>query len=112
MAKRRGGPKGQDVTGSDIGDKLHGGKHFFGKGTEPEVTGHGEVFGQRPGPDGRVYWYFHQLPADDDKRKKIDELMQKRVEKIEDAKTKSFENLKQYYLRRAAFIEQYKSMLK
>jgi hypothetical protein len=111
-AKRIGGSTGQQVTSSSAGDLLHGGKHFLGKGTSPTTTGKGEVLGQRAGPGKPVYWYFNQLPQDEDKREKVNELMRKKADAIMDAKSKSYENLKQFYLSRAAFIEMYQDQLK
>ncbi|HMG73174.1 MAG TPA: hypothetical protein VK582_06690 [Pyrinomonadaceae bacterium] len=111
-AKRLGGPTGQNVTGSSVGDILHGGKHFFGKGTSPTTTGNGEVLGQRSGPGKPVYWYFNQLPDDPDKRDEIDEAMRKKADAIMDAKRKNYEKLKQFYQKRAAFIAKYQSDLK
>jgi hypothetical protein len=111
-AKRLDGPTGQNVIGSSLLDLLHGGKHFFGKGTEPVITGKGEVLGFREGPDKPVHWFISSLPDDEKKRDAADKLMRKKADKILDEKRKKYERLKEFYLRRAEFIEKYKSYLK
>lgn len=111
-AKRLGGPTGQNVIGSSLLDLLHGGKHFFGKGTEPVVTGKGEVLGFRAGPDKPVHWFISSLPDDEKKRDAADKLMRKKADKILAEKREKYERLKEFYLRRAEFIGKYKSYLK
>ena len=110
--KRRGGPTGQHVTSFSLRDLFHGGRRFFDKGTKPVITGKGEVLGHRSGPGKHVAWDFNKLPDDPDKRGKIDATMRETADKIMAAKRKSYENLKQYYLMRAAFIAKYRAYLK
>jgi hypothetical protein len=112
LAKRRGGPKGENVVGSTLLEWLHGGKHFFDTDTEAETVGEGQVMGVRKAPGKPIAWYFSSLPADAEKRDKIDETMKTKADTLIKEKRNHHETLKAYYVARAAFIDKYKGLLK
>ena len=115
-----GGPRGQGVTKTRLRDLLHGGKHFLQTDRPEVITGEGAILGMRPESDKPIYWYHrYKLPEHDneepegkDKRSEIYKGMANKADAVMKEKRANLENLKQYYMRRAAFIQQYRNRLK